>query len=81
VYEAADLAHAGVGGALGGGLVRAVAVGRGRRHLPERRRHQLHGELRAVVRVPNWTDAGGWDDPAKYSTIQLADVNATEARS
>jgi hypothetical protein len=25
--------------------------------------------------VPNWTDAGGWDDPAKYATIQLADVN------
>jgi hypothetical protein len=25
--------------------------------------------------VPNWTDAGGWTDPAKYSTIQLADVN------
>ena len=25
--------------------------------------------------VPNWTDAGGWNDPAKYSTIQLADVN------
>ena len=25
--------------------------------------------------MPNWTDAGGWNDPAKYSTIQLADVN------
>ncbi len=25
--------------------------------------------------VPNWTDAGGWTDPSKYSTIQLADVN------
>jgi hypothetical protein len=25
--------------------------------------------------VPNWTDAGGWSDPSKYSTIRLADVN------
>jgi hypothetical protein len=25
--------------------------------------------------MPNWTDAGGWTDPSKYSTIQLADVN------
>ena len=24
---------------------------------------------------PNWTDAGGWTDPSKYGTIQLADVN------
>jgi hypothetical protein len=22
--------------------------------------------------VPNWTDAGGWNDPSQYSTIQLA---------
>jgi hypothetical protein len=25
--------------------------------------------------VPSWTDAGGWNDPSQYSTIQLADVN------
>jgi hypothetical protein len=25
--------------------------------------------------VPNWTDAGGWNDPSQYATIQLADVN------
>jgi hypothetical protein len=24
---------------------------------------------------PAWGDAAGWDDPSKYSTIQLADVN------
>jgi hypothetical protein len=25
--------------------------------------------------LPAWGDAAGWDDPSKYSTIQLADVN------
>ena len=25
--------------------------------------------------VPGWGDAGGWTDPSKYSTIQLADIN------
>ena len=25
--------------------------------------------------VPAWGDAGGWTDPSKYSTIQLADFN------
>ena len=25
--------------------------------------------------VPAWGDGGGWNDPSKYSTIQLADVN------
>ena len=25
--------------------------------------------------LPPWGDAGGWTDPSKYSTIQLADVN------
>ena len=25
--------------------------------------------------VPTWGDGGGWDDPSKYATIRLADVN------
>jgi hypothetical protein len=25
--------------------------------------------------VPSWTDAGGWNDPSQYATIQLADLN------
>jgi hypothetical protein len=25
--------------------------------------------------VPSWSDAGGWNDPSQYATIQLADVN------
>jgi hypothetical protein len=25
--------------------------------------------------LPSWGDAGGWTDPSKYATIQLADVN------
>jgi hypothetical protein len=29
--------------------------------------------------VPTWTDAGGWDDPSQYGTIQLADVNGDGA--
>jgi hypothetical protein len=29
--------------------------------------------------VPTWTDAGGWDDPSQYATIQLADVNGDGA--
>jgi FG-GAP-like repeat len=33
------------------------------------------GNCGPLFAVPNWTDAGGWTDPSKYSTIQLADVN------
>jgi hypothetical protein len=33
------------------------------------------GNCGPTFAVPNWTDAGGWDDPSKYATIQLADVN------
>jgi hypothetical protein len=33
------------------------------------------GNCGPTFAVPNWTDAGGWTDPSKYSTIQLADVN------
>ena len=34
-----------------------------------------NGNCGPTFTVPNWTDAGGWTDPSKYSTIQLADLN------
>ncbi len=34
-----------------------------------------NGNCGPTFAVPNWTDAGGWTDPSKYSTIQLADLN------
>ena len=33
------------------------------------------GNCGPMFAVPSWTDAGGWNEPSQYSTIQLADVN------
>ena len=33
------------------------------------------GNCGPMFAVPTWTDAGGWNDPSQYSTIQLADVD------
>lgn len=33
------------------------------------------GNCGPMFNAPSWTDAGGWNDPSQYSTIQLADVN------
>ena len=33
------------------------------------------GNCGPMFAVPSWTDAGGWNDPSQYSTIQLADVD------
>ena len=33
------------------------------------------GNCGPMFAVPSWTDAGGWNDPSQYSTIQLADFN------
>ena len=39
------------------------------------------GNCGPMFAVPSWTDAGGWNDPSQYSTIQLADVNGDGATS
>ena len=33
------------------------------------------GNCGPMFNVPSWTDAGGWNEPSQYSTIQLADLN------
>src|SRR4051812_49470028 len=37
------------------------------------------GNCGPMFAVPSWTDAGGWNDPSQYSTIQLADLNGDGA--
>ena len=62
-------------GCRAGGCGDGGGAGRGRGARVRRPRPSTRDSCGPTFVVPAWGDAGGWTDPSKYSTIQLADVN------